>query len=215
MAWKPAYASLTEMRDWLRLRDAEDTDDDGLLRLKLSAASRAVDRACHRQFGKVDTAVTRSYDVRWSRTRQCYVAEIEDLMDTTGLSVELDDQALTADQYALRPRNAIADGEPYTWVEVRNVAVSLSPGFWLASGLPRSPRPPVLDMLGLWGWNAPWPDPIKESTMLQASRLNIRRDSPYGIAGGADGGELRLLARLDPDIEPLVGDYVRTGWVAR
>ena len=52
--------------------------------------------------------------------------------------------------------------------------------------------------------------------MLQASRLNVRRDSPYGIAGGADGsGELRLLARLDPDITPLVVDLVRAGWVAR
>lgn len=210
--WKPAYASLAEMRDWLRLRDAEDTDDDALLRLKLSAASRAVDAACRRQFGKVDQAVTRSYELRWSRTRQShrlrwsrpthtvYVVEIDDLMDTTGLTFTLDDVVLTTDQYELRPRNAIADGEPYTYA-----MISASPA---GDG--------VLAALGLWGWNAPWPDVIKEATMLQASRLNIRRDSPYGIAGGADGGgELRLLARLDPDITPLVVDYIRTGWVAR
>lgn len=200
MAWKPIYASLTEMRDWLRLRDETDTDDDALLRLKLSAASRAVDASCRRQFGKVATAVTRSYELRWSRTRQAYVAEIDDLMDTTGLTVEVDDTAVASTDYALRPRNAIADGEPYTWIEV-DVTVT-------GDG--------VLDMLALWGWNAPWPDVIKEATMLQASRLNIRRDSPYGIAGGAEGGgELRLLARLDPDIAPLVVDYIRTGWVAR
>jgi hypothetical protein len=212
--WKPTYASLAEMRDWLRLRDAEDTDDDALLRLKLSAASRAVDASCRRQFGKVDTAVTRSYELRWSRTRQCYVAEIDDIMDTTGLAVELNDNALTIAQYALRPRNAIADGEPYTWVEVRNVTV-ITAGSLVGPGLMRSTPPPVLDMLALWGWNAPWPDVIKEASMLQASRLNIRRDSPYGIAGGADGGELRLLARLDPDVAPIVADYVRIGWVAR
>jgi hypothetical protein len=213
MAWKPIYASLTEMRDWLRLRDAEDTDDDALLRLKLSAASRAVDASCRRQFGKVDAAVTRSYELRWSRTRQCYVAEIDDIMDTAGLAVELDDQALTSDQYALRPRNAIADGEPYTWVEIRNASLAGGGVFGLG-GLVQHRRP-TLDMLGLWGWNAPWPDVVKEATLLQASRLNIRRDSPYGIAGGADGGELRLLARLDPDITPIVVDYIRTGWVAR
>lgn len=201
MAWKPAYASLTEMRDWLRLHDPNDTDDDALLRLKLSAASRAVDASCRRQFGKVDTAVTRSYELRWSRTRNRYVAEIDDLMDTTGLTVSVDSTALTGAQYALRHRNALADGRPYTWVELTNVTVT-------GDG--------VLDMLGRWGWNAPWPDVIKEATMLQASRLNIRRDSPYGIAGGADGGgELRLLARLDPDIAPLVVDYIRTGWAAR
>lgn len=198
--WKPTYAALTEMRDWLRIRDITDTDDDALLTLKLSAASRAVDGSCHRQFGKVDSPVTRSYPVRWSRTWQAHTAEIDDIMDTTDLALTLDGVALTADQYKLRPRNAIADGRPYTYVLV---AVNPTGDGELAG-------------LGLWGWNAPWPDEVKEATMLQASRLNIRRDSPYGIAGGADGsGELRLLARLDPDVVPLVSALVRTGWVAR
>jgi hypothetical protein len=201
MAWKPLYASLTQMRDWLRLRDEADTDDDPLLRLKLGAASRAVDASCRRQFGKVDQAVTRSYELRWSRTRNAYVADIDDIMDTTGLTVTVDGVELTSDQYALRPRNAIADGEPYTYL----VMLGAAP---LSNG--------EMDIEGLWGWNAPYPDPIVEATMLQASRLNIRRDSPYGVAGGADGGgELRLLARLDPDVAPLVVDYIRTGWVAR
>ena len=98
------------------------------------------------------------------------------------------------------PRNAIADGKPYTYV-----VVSASPS---GDG--------VLAGLGLWGWNAPYPDPIVEATMLQTSRLNIRRDSPYGVAGSPDvGSELRLLSRLDPDVAPIVADYVRTGWVAR
>src|SRR5574342_812895 len=113
--WKPVYASLTEMRDWLRLRDAGDTDDDALLQLKLSAASRAVDAACRRQFGKVDTAVTRTYDLRWSRTWQSCVADIDDLMDLTGLAFTVDGVALAGTDYALRPRNALADRKPYTY----------------------------------------------------------------------------------------------------
>lgn len=200
MAWKPVYASLTEMRDWLRINNPEDTTDDNLLRLKLSAASRAVDKSCGRQFGKVDTATARTYDVRWSRTWGAYWADIDDIMDTTGFTLTLDGVELTADQYKLRPRNALADGVPYTYV-----LISASP---TGDG--------ELTGLGLWGWSFPWPDPVKEATMLQASRLNIRRDSPYGVAGGADGGgELRLLERLDPDIAPLVAAYVRAGWVAR
>lgn len=200
MGWKPVYASLTQMREWLRINDPADTTDDALLRVKLGAASRAVDASTRRQFGKVDAAVSREYDVRYSRTRCAYVAEIDDIMDTTGLAFTLDDVALTADQYKLMPRNAIADGKPYTYV-----VVSASPS---GDG--------VLAGLGLWGWNAPYPDPIVEATMLQASRLNIRRDSPYGVAGSPDvGSELRLLSRLDPDVAPIVADYVRTGWVAR
>lgn len=197
--WKPVYASLAEMRDWLRIDDPGNTDDDMLLRLKLSAASRAIDASCRRQFGKVDAAVTRSYDLRWSRTRNAHVAEIEDVMDTTGLTVTVDGVALAGDQYTLRERNAIADGQPYTYI-----VVTANP-----SG------PGLLEMAALWGWDAPWPDVIKEATLLQASRLNIRRDSPYGVAGGADGGELRLLARLDPDVTPIVTDYIRHAWTAR
>jgi hypothetical protein len=205
MAWKPVYATLDEMREWLRINDPDDTADDALLQLKLSAASRAVDGTCRRQFGKADTAVTRSYELRWSRTRNAYVAEIDDLMDTTDLVFTVDGVTLTADHYRLMPRNAIADGEPYTYV-----VVSATP---TGEG--------VLDGLALWGWtpvseDEPYPAPIREATMLQASRLNIRRDSPFGVAGSpSEGSELRLLARLDPDVAPLVVDYVSTGWVAR
>lgn len=202
MAWKPVYVSLAEFKDFKRLRDASDTDDDAIMRIKLSAASRALDKTCGRQFGKVDAAVTRSYELRWSRTLNAYVTDVDDLMDTTGLAFTLDDVALTADDYSLRPRNALADGKPYEYV-----VISASP---TGDG--------VLDGLALWGWNQTGHhvDPVKEATMLQASRLNIRRDSPYGLAGGTDSGtELRLLERLDPDIAPIVADYVRTGWVAR
>ena len=202
MAWKPVYASLAEMRDWLRMRNEADTDDDNLLRIKLSASSRALDKTCGRQFGKVETAVTRSYELRWSRTRCAYVADIDDLMDTTDLAVSIDGTAVDPAYYTLMPRNAIADGEPYTFIVITAGA---------SAGA-------VLDMLALWGWNQTGHhvEPVKEATMLQTSRLNIRRDSPYGIAGGSDSGaELRLLERLDPDIAPIVADYVRTGWVAR
>lgn len=200
MGWKPVYASLGEMREWLRINNPADTTHDSLLRRKLGAASRALDTTCGRQFGKVASAVAREYKVRWSRTWQAYVAEIDDLMDTTDLAFTLDGVELTADQYKLRPRNAVADGEPYTYV--------------LISATPTGDG--ELEGLALWGWNAPYPDGVVESTMLQASRLNVRLESPYGIAGGSDSGsELRLLERLDPDIAPLVAGYVRTGWVAK
>lgn len=198
--WKPNYASLVQMRDWLRLRNREDTDNDALLRLKLGASSRAVDRACHRQFGKVTELTTRSYDLRWSRTRLAFVADIDDIMDLTDFSVTVDGTEIDPADYALFPRNALADGKPYT--ELRVTATITGDG--------------LADLGGWFGWNAPWPDVVTESTLLQTSRLNVRRDSPYGIAGGADSGaELRLLERLDPDIKPLLSDVMRPPWAAR
>lgn len=217
--WKPAYASLDLMKDWLRLRgELDDTEDDALLTLALSASSRAVDAACVRQFGKVASPVTRTYPMRWSRTLRAHVADIDDLIDLTGLTVSTDDGAttLTTDQYKLRPRNADADGMVYTYIVITHgvSGCGCGSGFGFGFGF-GSVCHRELTAAAPWGWNA-FPDVIVEATLLQASRLNIRRDSPYGIAGGPDSGtEMRLLERLDPDIAPIVTAYVRTGWVAR
>jgi hypothetical protein len=226
MAWKPSYATLDQMRDWLRIRGEDDTDDDDLLTLKLGASSRAVDTATGRQFGKVASAQTRTYPLRWSRTLGRHVADMDDLMDLTGLAVTIEgvaggaDTTVDSDHYKLRPRNAVADLMAYTYIVISNSV----PGCGCPAGYFSGGRNCLreLSMTAPWGWDAAiggwdtYPEPVVEATLLQASRLNIRRDSPYGIAGGSDSGtEMRLLERLDPDIAPIIADYVRTGWVAR
>jgi hypothetical protein len=56
------------------------------------------------------------------------------------------------------------------------------------------------------------PAPVKLACMLQASRLVKRRDSPFGVAGSPEfGSELRLLSKLDPDVENLLRPY-RIPW---
>jgi hypothetical protein len=53
----------------------------------------------------------------------------------------------------------------------------------------------------VWGWDAV-PVPVEQATLLQASRFHARRFSPYGVAGSPEAGsEMRLLAKLDPDVE--------------
>lgn len=201
MAWKPVYATLIQMHDWLRLRDDSDVEDDALLTLALSTASRAVDKSTgpNRQFGKVDAPVARTYEPRWSRTRNAFVADIDDLMDVSGFAITVDGAAVDASGYELLPLNAAADGMPYTHLQLTSHSTAKR-----------------LIGTGLWGWDPTWPDAVTEATLLQASRLSVRRDSPYGVAGSpSDGSEMRLLARLDPDIEPNLAAYVRTGWVAR
>lgn len=58
------------------------------------------------------------------------------------------------------------------------------------------------------------PDSIKLACLLQASRFFIRREAPFGIAGSPEAGsELRLLAKVDPDVEVILGPY-RSWWGA-
>lgn len=54
----------------------------------------------------------------------------------------------------------------------------------------------------------PVPSTIKLATLMQAGRWAKRRDAPFGIAGSPEtGSEMRLLAKLDPDVEVMLGGY--------
>lgn len=55
------------------------------------------------------------------------------------------------------------------------------------------------------------PARVRLATLLQAARLYKRQEATFGIAqvGTVDGGTgMRLLAKLDPDAEALLADYV-------
>lgn len=201
MAWAPSYATAAELEAYARIPD---TNDDAQITLAISAASRAVDRYCNRQFGLVASAEARYYTPRFDRKRRKWVVEFDDLMTTTGLVVmaDLGDDGTyeaAVDNYALRPVNAQAKSRPWTFLVVQ----------------PASTKQPVaaessVEITAKWGWSAV-PDPVKQATLLQASRLLARRDSPFGVAGSPDagGGELRLLAKVDPDVAVVLTPYIR------
>jgi len=67
--------------------------------------------------------------------------------------------------------------------------------------LPQSVR-----VQGVWGWTSV-PAEIAMATKIQASRLFIRRQSPFGIAGTPELGTVRLTSRLDPDVEALIRPF--------
>ena len=55
------------------------------------------------------------------------------------------------------------------------------------------------------------PAVVKQAGLLQAARLFKRQSATFGIAqvGTIDGGQgMRLLARLDPDVELLLAAYL-------
>ncbi len=195
MSWKPDYASLAELKSHIS-PSISDTADDDELSLALTAASRAIDRATGRQFGSTAATEERTYEACWSRTKGVYVARIDDVQTLTGLVVTL--SSATTTNYALTPTNAAVEGIPWTHI---HTASATSPT--LGTG------PPTVLVEATWGWTAV-PDTIKEFTLIQAARLFKRRDAPLGVAGSPDlGSELRLLAKVDPDVEVGVRPYRR------
>jgi hypothetical protein len=189
--WAPDYITLAELK---KLVDVDDVVDDAFLGLLPGAASRAVDRACGRQFGIVAAPEERYYPVRYVRNRRRWVAAIDDLQTTTGLILP----AAIGTDYVLGPRNAVARGKAWLQIIFRETP--------LTSGEEEFP------MTASWGWSA-IPDAVKVATLLQANRWSSRKDSPYGIAGSPDqGSELRLLERVDPDVKTSLRDYRRDWW---
>ena len=213
MSWRPDYLTLAAFKTYLRIGD---TVDDAELAVAVTAASRAVDHACNRQFGVEASAVARVYEAspaaggwRAGSSRpfggRAWV-EIDDLMTTSDLAVKFDQDAdatfeETVTAYDLWPWNAAADGKPWTHIVFRSTATAPV----------SSPR--AVEVTAKWGWTAV-PAQVAEAARLQAARFFKRRDAPFGVAGSPDvGSELRLLARLDPDVAVLVGSLKRM-WVA-
>lgn len=202
MAWKPDYATTAELRVYLRLGD---TVNDTQLDMAIAAASRAIDTACARQFGVVSVAEARYYTAFWDFRKCRWMVTIDDLMSTTNLVVQFDEDAdqtyggvLAAADYTLLPRNGAPIGVPWTELQV---GIDADVDF---TSLENGTK-----VTAIYGWTAV-PTAVKQACLIQASRLFARRDSPYGVAGSAEtGSELRLMARVDPDVEVVLRPYRR------
>jgi hypothetical protein len=200
MAWAPAYASTAELKSFVSIGD---TADDTQLALAAEAASRAVDLYTNRQFGAITGTEEWSYTAEWDRRRGRWLIDIDDLMTTDDLTVTVvnaeGDDVGDIDLYELEPVNAVSrDSKPWTRIVVRPDAAYK----------PTSLRNGV-QVTATWGWSAV-PDAVKQATLLQASRIFARRTSPYGVAGSPElGSELRLQARLDPDVAVVLAPYRR------
>lgn len=199
MAWKPDYITLAEAKVFA---DSTVTSHDADTSVAITAASRAIDQFCNRQFGKVTSPEERLYTAEWDRRRCRWVVEIDDLMTTSGFVAEIQDEdgdtVAAIDEYLLEPRNAAAEGKPWTKLIVKPTS----------SGIPCGTQDQVA-ITASWGWSAV-PVPVTEAARLQVNRFLKRRTSPHGIAGSPDfGTELRFLSKLDPDVGVALGGYVR------
>lgn len=192
MPWKPDYCTVAELRDFVQT----DAADDTYLGFAVTAASRAVDQHTGRQFGSV-AAEARRYSARWDRQLCRWMVIHDDVQDITGWTVSV--AAGAVDVIEREPVNAAQLGRPFERFRIEPESANRPAGLELNE----------VTITAKWGWTAV-PGAVKEGTLLQASRLFARRTSPYGVAGSPDqGSELRLLAKLDPDVAVSLRDYIR------
>lgn len=191
MAWEPDYITVDELADYIRI---DDDLDEVQLALAVTSASRAVDHHCKRQFGRTAVAEARYYTPRWSRSRGVWRVPVDDFMDDADLVVELDTAgdgtwATTIAAVTPIPVNSAAKGRPWEMLVIPPSAAAQPVG-----------REFEVRATTRWGW-LDYPPSVPLATKLQASRFHTRRDAPFGVAGSpSSGSEMRLLAKLDPDL---------------
>ena len=192
MAITNGYCTLAQVKAALRIPSA-DTVDDALLEMAIESGSRAIDGYANRSFFSSGTAV------RVFTPNDSFVTEIDDLISLTTLKTMTDDDSTfdttwAATDYQLEPLNGRADGLTSPYTSIRAV------GDYLFSQFEQEA---TVQVTGVWGWAAT-PIAVTQATVIQASRIYKRLDSPLGVAGFGDIGIMRVSSRLDPDVAQLV-----------
>jgi hypothetical protein len=180
-----------------------DTVDDALLENSVNAASRMIDQYCNRYFYSGSVG-----EIRYYKANDGFTCWIDDAISVSELKTSSTDPLIydttwAAEDYQLLPANRIANGAYYPITGLSATDNYLFP-VWADIAL--------VKVTGQFGWNA-IPDSIKFATIIQASRLFKRLESPLGVAGVSDIGIMRVGANIDGDVAQLINPFrlLRTG----
>lgn len=189
MAISQGYATLAQVKAALRITDSV---DDSLLEMAIESASRAIDQYTARNFYNAGTAI------RYYAPSDSLNVEIDDMISLISLQTMSDDEQVydttwASDDYQLEPLNGIVDGisQPYNHIRAIGDYTYLT-----------LDGEATVKVTGVWGWSAV-PIQVTQATVIQASRIFKRLDSPLGIISG-ELGSMRVGSRLDPDVAQLV-----------
>ena len=196
MAIVNGYCTLAALKAALRITDTLDND---LLEVAIESASREIDGYCERVF--YSTSATRIY-----APQNIYLVETDDIVSVTSVKTSTDgltfDTTLASTDYQLEPLNGIAGGLSTPFTQIRAVGNYLWPAYSPQTILHLEAS---VQVVGVFGWSAV-PTAIKQATIILAMRLFKRLDSPLGIAGFGDMGQMRV-GRFDPDVDALLAPF--------
>ena len=197
------YATRNQVKAALRI-SVGDTLDDDLIDNCVGAASRLIDGYCNRKFWQSGTAEARVFQAEDSF--YCSIDDIAGTALTLRSSTQADgtfDLTWKVSDYQLEPLNGNLDGLTWSYDKIRAVGDYLFPTVNANYG-----EQALVQVTAVFGWPSV-PEPITQATIIQASRIFKRYDSPLGVAGFGDLGAIRVSRFLDPDMAQLVEPYRR------
>ena len=196
MAITNGYATLAQVKSALRISDAI---DDSILEMAVESASRAIDGHAARYFYSSGTAT------RYYAAEDSFITQIDDVsgtaivLQTSSAGDGVFDTTWSPIDYQLEPLNGNVDGLAVPYTRIRAVENYL---------FPVEVEQALVKLTAVFGW-ASVPIAITQATIIQASRIYKRLESPLGVAGFGDLGAISVTRDLDPDVAQLVAPYRR------
>jgi hypothetical protein len=194
------YCTLADVKAALRITD---TIDDALIENSVNAASRMIDQYCNRFFYSGSAGETRYYKA--NDGFMCWIDDAQSISELKTSSTDplIFDTTWDVADYQVVPANRWANGAYYPITGITATDNYLFP-VWADIAL--------VKVTGQFGW-ASVPDSIKFATIIQASRLFKRLESPLGVAGVSDLGIMRVGSSIDGDVAQLINPFrlLRTG----
>jgi hypothetical protein len=191
---------LADVKQALRIQD---TIDDALIENSINSACRLIDQYCNRYFYS-----TAAGEVRYYKANDGFICWIDDAQSITEIKTSSTDPLIfdvtwESGDYQVLPANRTANGGYYPITGITATDNYLFP-VWADMAL--------VKVTGQFGW-ASVPEPIKFASIIQASRLFKRLESPLGVAGVSDIGIMRVGANIDGDVAQLCNPFrlLRTG----
>lgn len=203
MAITNGYTTRNQIKAALRIGTADIIDDE-LIDNCAGAASRLIDGYCNRKFWRTGTAESRLFTAEDSF--YCSIDDVAGTAITVQTSNNGDgifDVTFAVTDYQLEPLNGDLDGLSWAYDKIRAVGDYLFPTVNANYG-----SQALVKVTAIFGWPAV-PEEVTQATIIQASRIFKRYDSPLGVAGFGDMGAIRVSRALDPDVAQLVEPYRR------
>ena len=192
----------TTLKEYKFRFDVTDNDDDSDIESVITAVSRSIDSICWQRFFTTSADETRYYSAEFSN----WLRLPERIISITTLKTDNDNDRTyentwtSGTDYDLMPFNAVADGEPYRYIEL-----TPNGNYRFPAGVSKG-----VEIIGKFGWSSA-PATISEVSLLMANRLMSRRNLPFGVSGAPAVGQMRVVVekmKSDPDIMELLSPYI-------
>ncbi len=203
MAITNGYCTLAELKTYLGLSGSGQDDN---LESAVDSASREIDAICGRFFFQT------SSDTKYFTPINPLYLDVPDISSPSGLAVLIDtsddgthDTTLTIDtDFYTKPLDAGNEVAGLQYQPITQITILDT----RSSERFDSTIVKQVKITAQWGWSAV-PHAVKQATLLQATRLFKRKDSPFSTYGNPETGTGELFNKFDPDAMKLIKGYIK------